>query len=54
MGNWALATVIITYQEKSGNYNAYDCVDLNVRIITYQEKSGNYNIVTFVYQILRL
>ena len=38
-------TAIITYQEKSGNYNlatqAYDCVD----IITYQEKSGNYNFI---------
>ena len=42
---------IITYQEKSGNYNdgKHD-VDLAV-IITYQEKSGNYNLF-FILQVV--
>ena len=34
---------IITYQEKSGNYNALYSAPFIWVIITYQEKSGNYN-----------
>ncbi len=37
-------SVIITYQEKLGNYNRGE-VTVNIRyIITYQEKLGNYNV----------
>ncbi len=35
--------VIITYQEKSGNYNTTPLIISPQYIITYQEKSGNYN-----------
>ncbi len=34
---------IITYQEKSGNYNADTDRGDPIKIITYQEKLGNYN-----------
>ena len=34
---------IITYQEKSGNYNFKIFFVKHIGIITYQEKSGNYN-----------
>ena len=34
---------IITYQEKSGNYNFGAFTAAKIFIITYQEKSGNYN-----------
>ena len=44
-------SIIITYQEKSGNYNVKhqnpDCH----QIITYQEKSGNYNHCRYDYRI---
>ncbi len=36
---------IITYQEKSGNYNTELIIDEAADIITYQEKSGNYNTI---------
>ena len=35
--------MIITYQEKSGNYNLSFLYVSIITIITYQEKSGNYN-----------
>ena len=35
--------IIITYQEKSGNYNVLKLFAYIFKIITYQEKSGNYN-----------
>ena len=42
-----LFAVIITYQEKSGNYNFLVAVEAIPHIITYQEKSGNYNSMFF-------
>ena len=43
-------TVIITYQEKLGNYNYITVRLYDKIIITYQEKLGNYNnsVVTWV------
>ena len=38
--------MIITYQEKSGNYNNIPIEVMTELIITYQEKSGNYNLTT--------
>ena len=35
--------LIITYQEKLGNYNGGSTGLFGVQIITYQEKLGNYN-----------
>ena len=35
--------IIITYQEKLGNYNLSDGLNYKFSIITYQEKLGNYN-----------
>ena len=35
--------LIITYQEKLGNYNAGLITDISTNIITYQEKLRNYN-----------
>ena len=39
----APTVIIITYQEKSGNYNLIVATQYPSAIITYQEKSGNYN-----------
>ncbi len=39
-----LNLLIITYQEKLGNYNSLSDIFVLPPIITYQEKLGNYNI----------
>ena len=36
--------LIITYQEKPGNYNEIFFGISTIMIITYQEKPGNYNL----------
>ena len=38
-----LDPIIITYQEKLGNYNSANSLFAARTIITYQEKLGNYN-----------
>ena len=40
--------IIITYQEKLGNYNEKRIYFYRTSIITYQEKLGNYNSVGFL------
>ena len=42
-GTFKIPMEIITYQEKSGNYNLNSTHAPMRIIITYQEKSGNYN-----------
>ena len=46
--------IIITYQEKLGNYNSAKIGSSGYYIITYQEKLGNYNVLLAVKVIRRL